>query len=291
MTKVLALTALLCAMVTIASGTASAEDKFFNSDGVRVRYVDQGVGEAIVLLHGGGASVEVMWGETGVIDALAKRHRVVALDIRGYGKSDKPHDPSAYGSKMADDVVRLLDHLGVRRAHVVGYSLGARITSWLIVNRPGRLITATLGASTYFADTPEQRRAFEEEAKVAESGPNFERLKRENPGMADEQVRDLVARMASTNDPLAVAAANRGSTGLFVTEVALEVTKVPVLHIIGSLDTTRLAASRHLKNNVLPSAEFLIVEGATHAGPQGLFRRREFVEAVERFIDRHRGDL
>ena len=61
-----------------------------------------------------------------------------------------------------------------------------------------------------------------------------------------------------------------------------------MFHIIGSLDTSRLPASRHLKDKVLPTVEFMIVEGATHTGPQGLFRRSEFVEAVEAFLGRHR---
>ena len=55
-------------------------------------------------------------------------------------------------------IVSLLDYLDITRAHSVGYSIGARVTSWLIVDRRERLITATLGGSTYYVDTPEQRR-------------------------------------------------------------------------------------------------------------------------------------
>jgi pimeloyl-ACP methyl ester carboxylesterase len=287
---VLKLVALVALPITLVCGSndAIAQDKFFNSNGVRLRYVEQGTGEAVVLLHGQGGFVEASWQETGVIDALARRHRVIALDQRGYGKSDKPHEPSAYGAAMGEDVVRLLDHLRIKRAHVIGYSMGARITSWLVVNRPDRLISATLGGSTYYVDTPEQRRTFEEQAKQAESGltgeGTAEAIKRGNPGWSDAQVTEYIARRAPMNDPLATAANYRGTPGLFITEVALSATKVPLLHIVGSLDTG-LPASRHLKDKVLPSIEFVVVPGATHIETLG---RKEFVEAVEKFLSRHK---
>jgi len=276
---------------TLACGSSAvfAKDEFFNSNGVRLRYVQQGTGEAVVLLHGQGGWIEEMWGESGVIDALAKRYHVIALDQRGYGQSDKPHDPSAYGAAMGDDVIRLLDHLRIQRAHIIGYSMGARVTSWLVVNKPNRLLSATLGGSTYYVDTPEERRTFEVQAKEAESDViDPERVKRNNPGMTDVQVAEFIRKFKAMMDPLAVAANYRGTPGLFITETALSASKVPLFHIIGSLDTTRLAASRHLKDEVLPSTEFLVVEGATHAS---LPRRKEFVDAVDKFLARHPADV
>jgi pimeloyl-ACP methyl ester carboxylesterase len=89
------------------------------------------------------------------------------------------------------------------------------------------------------------------------------------------------------NDSRAIAASVRAQPGLFIAESALAATKVPLLHIIGSLDTSRLPTSRRLKDKVLPRVEFRIVEGATHTGPQGLFRRSEFVEAIAEFLARH----
>jgi pimeloyl-ACP methyl ester carboxylesterase len=281
--------ALAVALVLLACGSRDgfAADKFFYSNFVRLRYVEKGSGEAVVLLHGNGSWIEDSWGDPGVIDALATTYRVIALDFRGYGRSDKPHDPAEYGARMAEDVIRLLDHLHVQRAHVVGYSMGARITSWLIVNRPGRLITATLGASTYWVDTPEQRQSFKAQAKAVLAGLDPDRLRQDNPGGIDADATPT-ARGELRHDPLAVAAAQAGTPGLFITEAALAATKVPILHIIGSLDVTRLEASRHFKDEVLPSAEFVIVEGATHGGPTALFCHPEFVLAVREFIARHR---
>ncbi len=107
---------------------ATPEDKFFSSAGVRLRYLEQGAGEVIVLLHRNGTSAQ-SWIDIGIMDRLAIRYRVIALDCRGYGKSDKPHNPSSYGANMGEDVVRLLDHLGIMKSHLIGYSMGARITS------------------------------------------------------------------------------------------------------------------------------------------------------------------
>src|SRR4051812_31554365 len=108
------------ASVLLWSG-ARAEEKTFDSNGVKVAYLDEGQGEPVVLLHGFGASSEEMWTKmplatTQFVSAL-KGYRVLAVDFRGHGKSDKPHDPKMYGAEMAEDVVRLLDHLKIKKAH------------------------------------------------------------------------------------------------------------------------------------------------------------------------------
>src|SRR5687768_4398772 len=84
---------------------------------------------------------------TQFLPVLAKDYRVLAIDFRGHGKSDKPHDPKAYGKEMAEDVVRLLDHLKVRKAHVVGYSMGAVVAGRLLASHPDRLLSVTFGGA------------------------------------------------------------------------------------------------------------------------------------------------
>ena len=108
-----------------AGRPAAPPDQFFDSNGVRIRYVEQGQGPAIVLMHGYTGTLDRHFVANGVFANLAKDYRVIAIDLRGHGKSGKPHDPKAYGEEMARDVVRLLDHLKIPRAHVLGYSLGA----------------------------------------------------------------------------------------------------------------------------------------------------------------------
>src|SRR5438552_1973382 len=111
-----------------ANSGLHAEDRFFDSKGVRIHYVIEGQGEPVLLVHGFAANIQLQWGLPGVLKTLAKDYQVIAIDCRGHGGSGKPHDPAMYGIEVVEDLVRLLDHLDIRRAHVVGYSLGAFIT-------------------------------------------------------------------------------------------------------------------------------------------------------------------
>ena len=107
----------------------------FDSDGVGIAYSDEGEGEPILLIHGFASNVAANWGDVGWIGALAAAgRRVIALDNRGHGQSEKLYDPSCYGApSMAEDARRLLDHLGIARADVMGYSMGARIATFLLL--------------------------------------------------------------------------------------------------------------------------------------------------------------
>ena len=125
---------------------AAAPDRVLTTGDVRLRYRVVGSGEPVVLLHPLGASLE-MWGR--FADSLATQYRVIALDQRGFGQSSKFADPARFGAEMSTDVVRLLDHLRVRRAHVVGYSLGAAVASHLAVRAPDRVATVSLVAGPF----------------------------------------------------------------------------------------------------------------------------------------------
>src|SRR5262245_53716664 len=103
----------------------------FASDGVRIAFIDEGQGEPVLLIHGFASSVRYNWREPGWIAFLVKHgFRVVAMDTRGHGESEKLYDPQDYGAPlMAEDGRRLLDHLGIAGADVMGYSMGARISA------------------------------------------------------------------------------------------------------------------------------------------------------------------
>ena len=98
------------------SAQSALQDRYFDSNGVRIRYVEAGTGTPIVLVHGFTRNIETNWMETGVLSALTRRHRVIAVDLRGHGKSGKPHDPRAYEEAVHLDVMNLMDHLQIRRA-------------------------------------------------------------------------------------------------------------------------------------------------------------------------------
>lgn len=113
----------------------------FDSDGVDIAYIDEGEGPPVLLIHGFASNRQVNWVDTGWVAFLNRAgHRVVAIDNRGHGQSEKLYDIEAYGSPiMAEDARRLLDHLGINHADVVGYSMGARIAAFLALNHPDRV--------------------------------------------------------------------------------------------------------------------------------------------------------
>src|SRR5579863_6801664 len=116
-------------------------------DGVEIAFFDQGEGEPIVLVHGFASTKEVNWIAPGWVPMLTGAgRRVIALDNRGQGASAKLYDPAAYHSAvMAEDVRALIDHLGLSRADVMGYSMGARISAFLALAHPDRVRSAVLG--------------------------------------------------------------------------------------------------------------------------------------------------
>ena len=114
---------------------------------VEIAFLDEGEGEPIVLVHGFASNKEVNWVYPGWVSTLTRAgRRVIALDNRGHGASAKLYDPAAYHTGlMAEDVRALLDHLGLLRADVMGYSLGARITALLAIAHARRVRAAVLG--------------------------------------------------------------------------------------------------------------------------------------------------
>lgn len=112
------------------------------SDGTDFHYVEQGEGTPVILIHGFTSSAVVNWFRTGVAQRIARTNRVIALDMRGHGDTG----PSPEGSEgtMMGDVIDFLDHLGIQRAHIAGYSMGGATTAGLLREAPERFITAGL---------------------------------------------------------------------------------------------------------------------------------------------------
>ena len=121
----------------------------FDSDGVRLHYEvhGPGTGTPVVLVHGFASDYRLNWVGTRWQETLTHAgYRVIGLDCRGHGHSDKPHDEAAYAvGVMAQDVVRLLDHVDVQTAHYLGYSMGARIGLEVVLRNPDRIDRAVLG--------------------------------------------------------------------------------------------------------------------------------------------------
>ena len=125
----------------------------FDSDGVELAYIDEAPVEPVrdalpvLLIHGFASHIAMNWVSTGWVKTLTEAgYRVIAIDNRGHGNSAKLHDTAAYGGPiMAEDARRLLDHLDIAQAHVIGYSMGARITAFLALAHPERVRSAVFG--------------------------------------------------------------------------------------------------------------------------------------------------
>jgi pimeloyl-ACP methyl ester carboxylesterase len=122
---------------------------FFETDGVRIAYDDLGSGPPIVLLHGFSASRRLNWQLPGWYDTLADAgYRVIAFDARGHGQSGKPSDVESYRPQaIAGDAIRLMDHLGIRKASLMGYSMGGRNAAWLLAHHPQRFEAVVIGGT------------------------------------------------------------------------------------------------------------------------------------------------
>jgi pimeloyl-ACP methyl ester carboxylesterase len=278
------------AVMLLAVGALQASDpqeRFFDSNGVRIRFVEHGQGPAVVLLHGYTGTADRHWINTGVFGDLARDHRVIAMDARGHGKSGKPREASAYGAEMSRDVVRLLDHLAITHAHVVGFSMGAFVAGHLMVTQPDRLISVTLVAHH---PIPPWTSADEQEAEASardlESETPFRSLitaiAPPDARPSEEEIRRLSATMTAANDPKALAAYHRGLRTLAVTDADLGAVRLPVLAVIGSEDPTT-PRMRELRR-ALPHLSLEVVEGATHGGERGILRRAEFLTELRAFL-------
>jgi len=127
----------------------------FLHHGFEIAYLDrqpaEGNGESVLLVHGFASSHYVNWVAPGWFKTLAEAgYRVVAFDNRGHGASGKSYEPADYTpTLMAGDAVAILDHLNIDRAHVFGYSMGARVSAFVAMEHPDRVATLILGGLGY----------------------------------------------------------------------------------------------------------------------------------------------
>jgi pimeloyl-ACP methyl ester carboxylesterase len=238
------------------------------------------------LIHGNGGSLQG-WIDSGVLPALAQNYRVIALDACGHGNSGKPHEASAYGREMGLDIIRLLDHLNLRRAHIVDYSMGASITATLLTTHPDRFMTATLGGApgrvkwTDAHPARAEREASEKERDCV-SRTQMTRLAPPNqPPVSEEDFRKRSqACMADPNqDRFALAAVHRGMRDQAVPPDQVRAIRVPTLGAVGSRDPY-LSGFQAL-HQLRPAMKLVVIEGATHGTAM---RSPEFLSAVREFL-------
>lgn len=265
------------------------DSRFFDSHGVRLHYIDEGAGEPVLLIHGFSLDLRLNWMATGIVSALTDAgYRVVAYDGRGHGASGKPHDAAAYGAQEVADPIRLLDHLGIARAHVVGYSRGGRIAHHLRAEHPDRLRSVVLGG---YGEGSGGEDAFGATARsgLADAmvrGDYRPLVRAAAPELAPEEVEAWNRMLREMNDGRALSAAFRSDLSFPpFAERELRANPVPTLAIIGERDPFRGGVESMA--SVMGRLELLVIAGADHATT---LERPEFVTAVLGFLAKH-GEL
>lgn len=231
----------------------------FNSEGVEIAFIDEGEGEPVLLIHGFASNVRVNWVSTGWTKYLLDAgFRVIAFDHRGHGESQKLYDQAQYSAPlMATDAARLLKHLNIPSANVIGYSMGARVAAFLTIARPDlvkkvvfaglaeRMISGVPGAEA-IADALEAPHA----SDVADAGAKTFRV------FADQ----------TKSDRKALAACIR-STRVKIRPEALAAIKVPVLVVAGELDD--VSGKVQPLVDMIPGAKGLTLAGKNHMSAVG----------------------
>ncbi len=230
----------------------------FESGGLTLCYDDiagPGQGRPMILVHGFTSNRVENWQRLGWYGALErKRIRTVALDARGHGQSAKPHDPAAYGrAAMAGDILALMDHLGIERAHLMGYSMGARQALTAALAAPARFATLTVGG---IGEKLFETRAFT-------GNPMAEAMEAAEPETIKEPMLKSFRHFADAQgeDRLALAALARAKDVPFA-KADLATLPVPVLVVAGARDD--LAGDPKPLADIFPDGRAVTLPGVDH---------------------------
>jgi len=243
----------------------------FLSDGVEIAYLDEGAGDPILLIHGFASNTTVNWIDPGWVRFLTRNgFRVISIDNRGHGRSQKLYQLEDYGSPiMAEDARRLLDHLGIGRADVMGYSMGARIAAFLALAHPDRVRSCIFGGL-----------GINMVRGMAGTGPIAHALEAESI----DQVTNPTARTfrafaeQTRSDLKALAACIRASRAPLTAEDVGRIS-CPVLVAVGSDDV--VGGSAEALAQLIPGAQALEITGRDHMKAVG---DRQYKEGVLAFL-------
>jgi pimeloyl-ACP methyl ester carboxylesterase len=231
----------------------------FNSDGVEIAFVDKGRGDPILLIHGFASNHSVNWVSTGWLRTLEEAgYRVIMLDNRGHGQSQKLYSASDYSAPiMAEDARRLLDHLGVKRAAVMGYSMGARISTFLAIHHPERVSHLVLAglAERLVLGVPG--------AEAIANGLEADQMS----DVTDEGARSFRLFAEQTKSDLKALAACMRSSRVKIKPEALARLKMPTLVLAGELDD--VAGKVQPLVDLIPGAEGVTLPGRNHMNAVG----------------------
>lgn len=250
----------------------------FSSDGVEISYLDVPAApgaDPVLLIHGFASNVSTNWVPTGWVAELARAgYRVVAFDNRGHGKSEKLYRLEDYGAPlMAEDARRLLDHLGIAKAHVIGYSMGARIAAFLALAHPDRVQSLVFGGL-----------GINMVRGMAGTGPIAHALEAASADdVKSDAARTFRVFAEQTKSDLKALAACIRSARAPITAEAVGSLKPPVLVAVGDGDVVGGPAPALAA--LIPGAEAFVIEGREHMKAVG---DRSFKAAALDFLARHK---
>lgn len=243
----------------------------FIHDNMRIAFIDEGEGDPILLIHGFASSSLVNWVQPGWVKTLTDAgYRVIAIDNRGHGQSTKSHDPADYQpALMAGDAAALLGHLGIEKAHVMGYSMGARITAFLLRDHPESVGSAVFGGLGIGLVEG-----------VGDWSPIADALVAEDPDMIPDARGRMFRSFAdkTKSDRMALAACIRAARQE-LTEDELAHIEQPVLVAVGTKDD--IGGNPHRLAVLLPRGQSLDIPDRDHMLAVG---DRVFKAAVLEFL-------
>ena len=234
---------------------------FFDNEGIKIYYEIEGKGPELVMIHGFSSNIDDNWRSPNWIESLKSENRLILMDCRGHGKSDKPTDPSLYGLNMMEDIIKLLDHLSIDKTNIMGYSMGSRLTLNVLLRKPERVKSAILGG---FALSDEPTTFIYEAIIKALKAESKDQIK--NP-IALEFRKFAEGRGADLNALAAVMSAYVQQPDVMFTSKAkikenLRKIKVPLLTVVGSDDFIR--GDKALFAKIVPNACHFQVQGRDH---------------------------
>ena len=227
---------------------------YFASNSVHIFYEEYGVGSPLVLIHGFGVDARLQWGEPGLIKFLTPHFRVIALDCRGHGRSERFYDPDAYAMRnMSGDVLNLLDSLQIDRALLVGFSLGSRVCFEIMTTHPERCRAAVL--SGWGPDNSTSDAGRRQELATA-------LLAADVASITEYQRRIRSAVLEAGNDLGALAACIRCDTDIPKLSAVTPIS-VPVLFVTGGKDY--VAGDPNRLSGYFRESHVLVIDNNGHA--------------------------
>src|SRR5262249_11692991 len=234
----------------LAGVNRSSPDRRFDAKGVKLHYIVEGEGEPVVLIHGLYSSARVNWQMPGIVSLLSKKYQVIALDMPGHGESDKPVNEEAYGLELVEDVARLLDHLKIQKAHIVGYSMGGMVAVKFMASHQERALSGVVGGMGWLREGGALQTA-------------WERMQGREGGSAPSVCARSLGKLA-------------------VTETELKGIRVPVVVLVGDRDPVKRLYVAPLQP-VRKDWSVIEIEGAGHLN---CVAKPQFKEEIAKWLNK-----